>query len=80
MTDKLAPSDRHAYTYEGRRIYEWDQTLSEVNIYVEVPAGVRAKQLSIDIQRTHIKIGIKGNPPYLDVRSSPYTDICPPMM
>lgn len=66
--EALAPSERHKFTHNGRVIYEWDQTLTEVNIYVPVPAGVRAKDLAIDIQSTHLKIGIKGNPPYLDVR------------
>ena len=66
--EALAPSERHKFTHNGRVIYEWDQTLTEVNIYVPVPAGVRAKDLAVDIQSTHLKIGIKGNPPYLDVR------------
>lgn len=66
--EALAPSERHKFTHNGRVIYEWDQTLTEVNLYVPVPAGVRAKDLAIDIQSTHLKIGIKGNPPYLDVR------------
>ena len=66
--DRLAPSQRHKYTHENRTIYEWDQTLCDVNIYIEVPSGVRAKQLFVDIKQTHIKIGITPNPPYLDVR------------
>eukprot|EP00227_Mantoniella_beaufortii_P015885 CAMPEP_0197592202 /NCGR_PEP_ID=MMETSP1326-20131121/14923_1 /TAXON_ID=1155430 /ORGANISM="Genus nov. species nov., Strain RCC2288" /LENGTH=41 /DNA_ID= /DNA_START= /DNA_END= /DNA_ORIENTATION= len=40
MGDKLAPSKRHAFTHEGRVVYEWDQTLEEVNCYVTVPPGV----------------------------------------
>lgn len=66
--EALAPSERHKFTHNGRVIYEWDQTLTEVNIYVPIPAGVKAKDLAIEIQSTHLKIGIKGNPPYLDVR------------
>jgi len=41
---------------------------SEVNIYIEVPKGVGAKDLAVTIGRTHLAVGIKGNPPYLDVR------------
>jgi hypothetical protein len=67
MTDKLAPSERHAYVCKGQTVYEWDQTLSDVNIYVQLPSGVSARQLYVDITSTHIKIGIKPNPPYLDV-------------
>ncbi len=65
--DKLAPSERHSYTYNERTIYQWDQTLSEVNIYIEVPKGVRGKQLSVEIKPSHIIVGITPNPPYLDV-------------
>jgi hypothetical protein len=36
MGDQLAPSERHKYVHEGKVVYEWDQTLSEVNIYVQV--------------------------------------------
>jgi hypothetical protein len=48
-------------------VYEWDQTVSEVNLYVSVPPGVRAKQLYVDILQTHIKFGMHPNPPFLDV-------------
>ena len=65
--DRLAPSGRHSYVYNERTIYQWDQTLSEVNIYVDVPKGVRGKQLFVEIKQSHIKVGITPNPPYLDV-------------
>lgn len=65
--DALAPSQRHKYTHNGRVIYEWDQTLTEVNIYITVPTGVRAKHLAVNIQTQHLSVGIKGNPPYLDI-------------
>ena len=66
--EALAPSQRHSYSHNGRLIYEWDQTLTEVNLYIQVPEGVRAKNLAIAIQNTHLSVGIKGNPPYIDVR------------
>ncbi|KAK9846275.1 hypothetical protein WJX81_000693 [Elliptochloris bilobata] len=66
MSDRLAPTERHAYVHQGRTIYEWDQTLSEVNVYVQLPAGLKAKQLYVDISSSHLRIGITPNPPYLD--------------
>ncbi len=69
MVDRLAPSTRHKFTHQGRVIYEWDQTFSDVNIYVEVPPGVRGKQLFCTIDSAHVKFGITPNPPYLDVSS-----------
>ena len=50
-------------------MYEWDQTLVEVNLYVPVPPGVRAKQLFCDVERTHLRFGLAPNPPFLDVRA-----------
>jgi hypothetical protein len=73
MSEKLAPSERHVYIYEGRKVYEWDQTLIEVNLFVEAPEGVRAKQLLVEIEKGHITFGIRGNPPYLDVSKAPYS-------
>lgn len=40
---------------------------SEVSIYIQVPPGVRAKQLSVTIQPQHLRVGIQELPPYLDV-------------
>lgn len=41
---------------------------SEVNVYIRVPEGVRAKQLAVRISRQHLSVGIQELPPYLDVR------------
>lgn len=67
MTEALAPSERHSFVHRGQTIYHWDQTLGEVNIYVELPRGVKAKDLAIDIDSRHLTLGIKGNDPYLNV-------------
>ena len=66
MTEKLAPSERHQYIQGDRTIYEWDQTLQELNIYVQVPQGCRGKDLAVNIQAKHLSIALKGNPPYLE--------------
>ncbi len=73
MTEKLAPEKRHKYLHQGRSIYEWNQTLEEVDLYVDVPPGVSAKQLEVHITASQLKIGLIGNPPYLDVRSAACT-------
>lgn len=67
MSERLAPSSRHCFTHQGRKIYEWDQTLAEVNMYVGVPSGVRGKDMFCDIEQRHIKFGLKGNPPFMDL-------------
>jgi hypothetical protein len=47
----------------------WLSTCSEVGIFIDVPQGVRAKQLEVSIQAGHLRVGIQGLPPYLDVSS-----------
>jgi hypothetical protein len=32
MAERLAPSEKHTFTHNGRTVYEWDQTLTEVNM------------------------------------------------
>eukprot|EP00879_Flechtneria_rotunda_P012894 GHRR01013466.1.p1 GENE.GHRR01013466.1~~GHRR01013466.1.p1 ORF type:complete len:156 (+),score=25.37 GHRR01013466.1:309-776(+) len=67
MADKLAPSERHKFEHQGRTIYEWDQTLVEVNMYIPVPTEMQAKEIFCDISKQHIKFGRQGNPPFLDM-------------
>lgn len=66
MTDRLAPSSRHVFQHEGQKVYEWDQTLQDVNIYIDAPPGIRAKQLVVTVAATHLTVSIAGNPPYLN--------------
>ncbi|RWW38582.1 hypothetical protein BHE74_00056178 [Ensete ventricosum] len=79
MAEKLAPDKRHSFTHGGKgldpssespprqKVFEWDQTLDEVNIYIDLPANVPKKLFYCNIQSAHIEVGIKGNPPYLNV-------------
>lgn len=78
MADKLAPSKRHAFKHEGRVVYEWDQTLEDLNLYVRVPPGVSAKQLDVKIATGSVTIGIRGNPPYMahDLAEKVKTEEC----
>eukprot|EP00455_Lapot_gusevi_P050052 TRINITY_DN7202_c0_g1_i2.p1 TRINITY_DN7202_c0_g1~~TRINITY_DN7202_c0_g1_i2.p1 ORF type:complete len:180 (+),score=22.44 TRINITY_DN7202_c0_g1_i2:71-541(+) len=59
-------TSRQPFTHNGRVIYEWEQTLDEVLIYIQTPDGVRGRDLDIKISPNHLSVGIKGNPPYLN--------------
>uniref|UniRef100_A0A2P2LL56 Uncharacterized protein MANES_01G161700 n=1 Tax=Rhizophora mucronata TaxID=61149 RepID=A0A2P2LL56_RHIMU len=67
MAEKLAPDKRHSFINNGQEVFEWDQTLEEVNIYINLPPNVHSKQFYCKIQSKHVEVGIKGNPPYLNV-------------
>ena len=41
--------------------------MEEVNLYIEPPPGVTADRVDCKITPNHIRLGIKGNPPFLDV-------------
>ena len=79
MTALSRPSGgkgRIPYTFEGRLIYEWEQSLEEVNIYIIPPPGVTSSQfvigivceiiivfhsyIVIDIGHHHLKVGLKS--------------------
>eukprot|EP00899_Mesostigma_viride_P023416 jgi/Mesvir1/4259/Mv22223-RA.1 len=66
MVDRLAPSTRHKFIYNGQAVYEWDQTKEEVNMYVVPPPGVPSKSIDCHISHRHLRLGIKGNPPFID--------------
>lgn len=63
--DKIE-TKRLKYQHQGRTIYEWEQTLEEVHVYIEVPEGVRSKMLDVRITASQLRIGLRGNPPFLD--------------
>ena len=52
---------RKQFFHQGQLVYEWDQTLDEVNIYIDPPPGVPTDAFDIVITSTHLLVGIKGN-------------------
>ena len=47
--------------------YSWTQILQEVTINVPVPTGTKSKFVVCDIKKNHLKVGLKGQPPIIDV-------------
>ncbi|KAG6490274.1 hypothetical protein ZIOFF_051563 [Zingiber officinale] len=66
MAEKLAPEKRHSFFNGEQKVFEWDQTLDEVNMYIDLPPNVPKKLFYCKIQSGHVEVGIKGNPPYLN--------------
>ncbi|CAM9964548.1 unnamed protein product [Ascophyllum nodosum] len=63
---KKGKEGRIKFEHEGRTVYEWEQSLEEVNLYIEPPPGLKADQIDCTITPRHLRLGIKGNPPFID--------------
>lgn len=52
---------RYTFIYNGAEVYQWEQTLDDVTIYVTAPPHVtKGSQVSVQIQATHLKLGLVG--------------------
>lgn len=56
--------------------YKWTQTLEETDVIVPIPGNLKARDLIVDLKKTHIKVAIKGQEPIIDVCSySPHLPV-----
>ena len=46
--------------------YRWTQSLQDLNVYIPVPAGTKAKHLKIDIRKKGLTATVQGQAPVLD--------------
>jgi len=46
--------------------YKWTQTIGDLDITTEVPGNLKGKDLVVDIRKTKLKVGIKGQEPIID--------------
>lgn len=63
---KKGKDGRLRFEYEGRTIYEWEQTIDEVNIYISPPPDISRNMLKITIVPHHLTVGLIGAPPFID--------------
>ena len=46
--------------------YKWTQTLQEVELRVPLPIKVKARDVIVEFQKKHLKVGLKGHPLIID--------------
>ena len=58
---KKQASGRLQFHHQGQLIYEWEQSLDEVNVYIHTPPGITASEIACDISAHHVTLGLKAN-------------------
>ncbi len=68
VTTVKAANGRYVFRHEGRTIYEWEQSLEEVNIYLTPPPQVPSRLIEVKIAHRHLSVGLRGSDsgPFLD--------------
>jgi len=56
---------RISYTHGGKVIYEWEQTLEEVHLYMKPPPDVTAKMIQCKIGSNEMTLAFKDNSPFI---------------
>lgn len=82
MSDSPPPEERKKADEEARAKekaeqaalpYKWDQTIKDVDISISIEAKYKGKDLDVKISRNALKVSIKGQEPFIDVRQSSQT-------
>jgi len=70
------PSERKRQDAEDRKReeeeqsklpYKWTQTLNEADVNVPIPGNLKARDLVVELKKTHLKVQVKGQDPIIDV-------------
>lgn len=78
MSSSPTPSEREKKDKEDRAReaeeqaklpYKWTQTIQDLDITVAVPSNLRGKDIVVDMTKTKLKVGVKGQEPFIDVSS-----------
>ena len=76
MSSSPTPSERENKDKEDRAReaeeqaklpYKWTQTIQDLDITIGVPSNLRGKDITVDMTKTKLKVGVKGQEPFIDV-------------
>lgn len=66
--EKKDNADRAREAEEQAKLpYKWTQTIQDLDITVTVPSNLRGKDIVVEMKKGHLKVGIKGQEPVIDV-------------
>ena len=77
MSTSPTPSEREAKDKADRAReaeeqaklpYKWRQTIGDVDVDVPVAANLRGRDIVVEMTKTTLKVGVKGQEPVIDVR------------
>lgn len=76
--------------FKGKVVYEWQESIDTVTIYIKPPPiltdkklraefasknpGVPLPTLEVKINNQRVSVGMKGNPPYIDLKTKKLVD------
>lgn len=46
--------------------YKWTQTIQDLDITVAVPGNLRGKDIVVEMKKSYLKVGVKGQDPVID--------------
>ncbi|KAF2140984.1 uncharacterized protein K452DRAFT_229328 [Aplosporella prunicola CBS 121167] len=46
--------------------YKWSQTIQDVDVSIPIPANLKARDLDIVLEKTKLKVAVKGQPPLIE--------------
>lgn len=60
--------------HQGRVVYEWEQDLTDVHLFLQPPPQTKAKELAVRISPNRLCVGLVGKPPLFDEELSSTVD------
>uniref|UniRef100_K3WHJ6 CS domain-containing protein n=1 Tax=Globisporangium ultimum (strain ATCC 200006 / CBS 805.95 / DAOM BR144) TaxID=431595 RepID=K3WHJ6_GLOUD len=52
--------ERRVFKHNDQVIYEWEQSLEELNVYIRPPPGITANMILCEISANHVALGLRG--------------------
>ena len=66
--EKKDKEDRAREAEEQAKLpYKWTQTISDLDITIGVPGNLRGKDIVVEMGKTRLKVGVRGQEAFIDV-------------